>query len=119
YQAGISVVITLSSVYATQAMGFTIAQTMVLIFVVNIAAAIGAFLFGFIQDRIGHKRALTITLCGWMVMVLLASQAVSAAMFWVAAMVAGLCMGTSQSAGRAMVGALAPSARLAEFYSLW
>jgi UMF1 family MFS transporter len=28
-------------------------------------------------------------------------------------------MGTSQSAGRAMVGALAPPDRLAEFYSLW
>src|SRR3546814_5016242 len=28
-------------------------------------------------------------------------------------------MGTSQSAGRAMVGALAPADRLAEFYSLW
>jgi UMF1 family MFS transporter len=28
-------------------------------------------------------------------------------------------MGSSQSAGRAMVGAFAPTARLAEFYGLW
>lgn len=28
-------------------------------------------------------------------------------------------MGSSQSAGRAMVGAFAPPGRLAEFYSLW
>nr|WP_280634353.1 MFS transporter [Allopusillimonas ginsengisoli] len=119
YQAGISVVITLSSVYATQAMGFSMAQTMLLVFTVNIAAAAGAFLFGYAQDKIGHKPALTITLVGWIIMILLAFVAVQAWLFWVAATVAGLCMGTSQSAGRAMVGALAPRQRLAEFYALW
>ncbi|HEY9572027.1 MAG TPA: MFS transporter [Pusillimonas sp.] len=119
YQAGIAVVITLSAVYATEAMGFTMAQTMLLVFTVNIAAAAGAFLFGYAQDRIGHKLALSITLVGWIVMIGLAYAAVQAWVFWLAAMVAGLCMGTSQSAGRAMVGALAPSHRLAEFYSLW
>src|SRR5690606_7791094 len=86
---------------------------------VNIAAALGAFLFGYAQDRIGHKRALAITLAGWIGMVLLAYSAVQVWVFWLAAAVAGLCMGTSQSAGRAMVGALAPSRRLAEFYALW
>jgi len=119
YQAGIAVVITLSAVYATQAMGFTMGQTMLLVFAVNIAAALGAFLFGYVQDRVGHKRALAVTLVGWIVMVLVAYVAVRLWVFWIAATLAGLCMGTSQSAGRAMVGALAPPDRLAEFYSLW
>jgi UMF1 family MFS transporter len=52
-------------------------------------------------------------------MVLVAYCAVQMWVFWAAATLAGLCMGTSQSAGRAMVGALAPADRLAEFYSLW
>src|SRR3546814_4411357 len=86
-------------------MGFTMAQTMLLVFTVNIAAAAGAFLFGYAQDRIGHKLALSITLVGWIVMIGLAYAAVQAWVFWLAAMMAGLCMGTSQSAGRAMVGA--------------
>ncbi|MFT0546538.1 MFS transporter [Allopusillimonas ginsengisoli] len=119
YHAGISVVITLSAVYATQAMGFTMAQTMLLVFTVNIAAAIGAFLFGYAQDKIGHKVALSITLVGWVIMILVAFLAIEVWVFWIAATLAGLCMGTSQSAGRAMVGALAPQHRLAEFYSLW
>lgn len=119
YHAGISVVITLASVYATQAMGFSMAQTMMLIFTVNIAAAAGALLFGHVQDRIGHKVALGITLAGWILMVVLAVSSTRVDVFWAAAAVAGLCMGTSQSAGRAMVGALAPAGRLAEFYSLW
>lgn len=119
YHAGISVVITLSAVYATQVMGFTMAQTMALIFTVNIGAAVGAFAFGHLQDRIGHKRALAVTLAGWIVMVLIAFSATLAWTFWLAATLAGLCMGTSQSAGRAMVGAMAPAHRPAEFYSLW
>src|SRR5690606_25688931 len=69
YQAGIAVVITLSAVYATQVMGFGMTQTMLLVFTVNIGAAAGAFLFGYVQDRIGHKRALMATLFGWLVMV--------------------------------------------------
>lgn len=119
YQAGIAVVITLSAVYATEAMGFTMAQTMMLIFTVNIAAAIGAIGFGHVQDVIGHKRALAITLVGWLIMIAIAVSSQTMAAFWVAAGVAGLCIGSSQSAGRAMVGVLAPSHRLAEFYALW
>src|SRR5690554_2628405 len=119
YQAGIAVVVTLAAVYASEAMGFTMAQTMMLVFTVNIAAAVGAFSFGHFQDRIGHTRALAITLVGWIVMVLIAYAAVQAWVFWLAATLAGLCMGTSQSAGRAMVGAFAPPGRLAEFFSLW
>jgi UMF1 family MFS transporter len=40
-------------------------------------------------------------------------------LFWVAAVIAGLCMGSSQSAGRAMAGVFAPEAQRAEFYGLW
>ncbi len=119
YQAGIAVVIALAAVYAEQVLGFKQTETMMLVFLVNIAAARGAFLFGHFQDRIGHKQALGATLLGWVVMTALAYVATTAAVFWVAAVIAGLCMGSSQSAGRAMVGVFAPRDRLAEFYGLW
>ncbi|WP_416234725.1 MFS transporter [Paucibacter sp. PLA-PC-4] len=119
YQAGIAVVIALAAVYAEQTLGFKQAQTMALVFLVNIASAVGAFVFGYFEDRVGHSRALKVTLLGWVVMILLAFVAQGPALFWVAAVLAGLCMGSSQSCGRAMVGALAPQASLAEFFGLW
>jgi UMF1 family MFS transporter len=119
YFAGISVVIALAAVYAEEAMGFKQQDTMMLIFLVNIAAALGAFAFGYAQDRIGHKRALSITLLGWILMVLIAAFTTSVSMFWLAAVIAGLCMGSSQSCGRAMVGYLTPASQLAEFFGLW
>ncbi|MDD5389097.1 MAG: MFS transporter [Gallionellaceae bacterium] len=123
YQAGIQVVITLAAVYATQAMGFNTQQTLLLVFVVNIAAAAGAFVFGHVQDRIGHIRAITLVLVGWIVTIALAWAAPGASdgagLFWAAATLAGLCLGGAQSAGRALVGVLAPPSRLAEFYGFW
>jgi UMF1 family MFS transporter len=119
YQAGISVVIALAAVYAEQVLGFKQAQTMMLVFLVNIAAALGAFGFGYWQDRIGHKRALGVTLAGWVVMIVLAAWATGPGLFWVAAVIAGLCMGSSQSAGRALAGVFAPERQRAEFYGLW
>ncbi len=119
YQAGISVVIALAAVYAEQVLGFKQAQTMLLIFLVNIAAAAGAFAFGYWQDRLGHRRALAFTLCGWVGMTLLAYAATGPGLFWVAGVLAGLCMGSSQSAGRAMAALLAPEDRRGEFFGLW
>jgi MFS transporter, UMF1 family len=119
YQAGVAVVIALAAIYAQQVMNFTFVQTMSLILVVNVTAAIGAFAFGYVQDALGHKRTLALTLLLWLAMTLVAGLATSAAMFWLAANLAGLAMGSSQSAGRAMVGVFAPATRLAEFYGLW
>jgi MFS transporter, UMF1 family len=119
YQAGITAVISLAAIYAEQVMKFTMQQTITLILVVNVTAALGAFGFGYVQDAIGHVRALAITLVGWIVMVCLAGFSQDVASFWIAANLAGLCMGSSQAAGRAIVGYLAPPARLAEFFGLW
>ncbi len=119
YQAGISVVIALAAVYAEQALGFKQSETMALVFLVNIASAVGAFGFGYFEDRAGHKRALGITLAGWILMVSLAYLATGPALFWVAAVIAGLCMGSSQSCGRALAGSFAPAASLGEFFGLW
>jgi len=123
YQAGIQAVIALAAIYATQAMGFTLKDTLLLIFVVNITAAIGAFSLGQLQDRIGHLRAIALTLTGWLIAILLFWVAppgeAGVNLFWFAANLAGLCLGAAQSAGRALVGLLAPATRRAEFFGFW
>lgn len=119
YQAGITVVIALAAVYAEQVLGFTQTDTMMLVFLVNIASALGAFAWGYVQDWLGHRRALAATLWGWVLMTGLAVIAEDKPTFWGAAVIAGLCMGSSQSAGRALAGLFAPAGRLAEFFGLW
>jgi MFS transporter, UMF1 family len=119
FQAGIQTVIALAAIYAQQVLDFTTRDTLLLILVVNITAAAGAFGFGYVQDRLGHVRTIVLTLVGWIITVLLAWRAEGPALFWVAANLVGICLGSSQSAGRALVGYLSPPGRQAEFFGLW
>lgn len=119
YQAGIQAVIALAAIYAQQAMGFSTRETIQLVFVVNITAALGALAFGWLQDRIGHVPTLALTLAGWLATVVIAYSARGPALFWLAANLAGLGLGAAQSAGRALVGLLSPASRRAEFFGLW
>ena len=119
YQAGVQAVIALAAIYAEQAIGFTTRDSILLILAVNLTAAAGALAFGYVQDRIGHLPTIAITLAGWILTVLLAYAAGGRPLFWVAANLAGLCLGASQSAGRALVGYLSPADRRAEFFGLW
>ena len=119
YQAGVQSVITLAAIYAQEAMGFETSDTIILIMVVNLTASLGALAFGHIQDRIGHKSTIAFTLLGWLLTIVVAAAAHTPGVFWVAANLAGLCLGASQSAGRALVGYLSPAQRRAEFFGLW
>lgn len=119
YQGGVAVAISLAAIYAEQVIGFQPQETMFLIFALNIAAFVGAFAAGYAQDRMGHKSVLALTLIGWMLTCVLAAFSSTKEVFWWAAGLAGLCMGSSQSAGRAMAGLMVPSARLGEFFGLW
>lgn len=119
YQAGIQTVITLAAIYADQAMGFTTAETLLLLVVTNITGSIGALLFGQVQDKLGHRTTLALTLLLWIGTVLMLWWAGGATVFWIGANLVGLCLGASQSAGRALVGYLSPERHVGEFFGLW
>ena len=119
YQAGVATIITLAAIYAQEVMGFKTRDTLMLVLVVNITACIGAFGFGYVQDIIGKKRALMVALLIWILMVGFAWFATTPGLFWVAANLAGLAMGSSQSAGRALIAYFSPPERAGEFFGLW
>lgn len=119
YQAGVATVITIAAIFTTQALGFTQQESIVLILVVNVAAALGAFAFGLVQDRLGHRLTLAVTLVGWLVAIAVFFVSEARWATWLAANIAGLCLGASQSAGRALVGYLCPPEREGEIFGLW
>ncbi|MEY4083510.1 MAG: hypothetical protein RL483_879 [Pseudomonadota bacterium] len=119
YQAGVATVIALAAIYAQQVMGFGMDKTVVLILVVNLAASLGAALFGLLQDRLGHGPSLSWALVLWLGMVATAGLGQTEAWFWVAAHLAGLAMGASQSGARAAVASLAPADQQAEAFGYW
>jgi MFS transporter, UMF1 family len=119
YYCGINTVVVLAAVYAQEVMGFRTSETIILVMVVNVTAAAGAFLFGQVQHRLGSVPTLAVTLVIWIVAISLAFVGDSRASFWVVANLVGVALGSSQSSGRALIGQFSPPGRAAEFFGLW
>ncbi len=119
YSCGSTTVVALAAVYAEQVMGFKTSESIILIMVVNVTAAVGAFGFGFIQDKVGSVRTIAVTLALWSLAIFIAFATTNKEGFWLAANIMGIAMGASASAGRALVGRLSPPGRSAEFFGLW
>jgi UMF1 family MFS transporter len=119
YYCGINTVVVLAAVYAQEVMGFGTSETIMLVMVVNVTAAAGAFIFGQLQPVLGSVPTLMLTLAVWIVASVLAFVSDSRAGFWLVANLVGVALGSSQSCGRALVGQFSPPRRAAEFFGLW
>lgn len=119
FYCGIHTVIVIAAIYAQEVMGFTTRDSLFLILIVNITAALGAFIFGYVQDFLGSVKTLMITLVLWIVALVIAYFTETRAYFWLVANLIGIALGSSQSAGRALVGQFSPLAQSAEFFGLW
>lgn len=119
YQSGVSTVVVLAAIYAQEVMGFNTEALIILIMVVNVTAAVGAFICGHLQDRIGSVPTLAITLLIWIAAIAAAIFASKSAQMWWIGNLIGLAMGASQAVGRALVSKFSPFERAGEFLGLW
>jgi UMF1 family MFS transporter len=97
----------------------------------QISSAIGAFFFGWIQDRLGAVRTIQMTLVLWVFVCfgayacgeggqeVVAGGLTGKQLFWVVGLLSGFGIGSLQSASRALVGLFAPQEKSAEFYGFW
>jgi UMF1 family MFS transporter len=119
FQAGVSTVVVVAAIYAQEVMNFGSQQLIVLIMVVNLTAALGAFGFGFVQDRVGSVPSLAGALLVWILAIIVALGADSQWRIWLAANLIGLAMGATQAGGRALIGPLTPPTHNGEIFGLW
>ena len=132
--AGIYIIITFSFIYGAQVIGWDSSVRNIMFIVVQIFAAAGALGFGWLQDRIGARTTYIMTLLLWIATIIciyLTPQLASFASRWlgvelqaqhvflVVGSLAGASLGSSQSAGRAMVSILSPRDKSAEFFGFW
>ena len=119
YQSGVSTVVVLAAIYAQEVMGFGRQELIVLIMVVNVTAAVGAFVCGHMQDRFGSVPTLALTLVLWIIAIGSAFYATKSSQMWLAGNIIGMAMGASQAVGRALVSQFTPPDRSGEFLGLW
>lgn len=119
FSCGISTIVSFSAIYAESVVGFSKSDTLLFFIVVQVSSSLGAFAFGFVEDRLGAKKTIAITLVIWLAVVAGAWWSPSKSLFWVVGNLAGLAIGSSQSSSRALVGLFSPPSKSAEFFGLW
>jgi UMF1 family MFS transporter len=119
FSCGTATVIVIAAIYAQKVIGFSSQDTIAMILFVNVTAALGAFAFGQVQDKIGSVKTLLISLTIWVAATSIAFFITTKLQFWLDAILIGVAMGSTQSTARALIGQFSPAGRSAEFYGLW
>ena len=119
YNDGLATAFAMAAIFAGAEFGMQTADLLVLGIVVNATAGASAIGFGFVQDRIGGKRTIAITLVLLMVATALAFFAQTIGVFWAAAVLLGLMVGPNQAASRALLGSFVPKSKQGELFGFY
>jgi len=119
YIDGVNTVIYFSGIYASSTLHFTVQQVIEFFAIVQSSAISGSYIFGYLTDKFGPKKTIMITLGLWIVVAVGAFFSYNMATFYIVGLIAGIAMGSSQSASRALMGRLIPEGMEAEFYGFY
>lgn len=132
--AGVYVIVAFSFIYGAQVIGWSEGTRNLMFITVQITALAGALAFGWLHGVLGGRVSYMITLVLW-IFAILAIYFVAELTLWLetiggwqldvehvflfAGLLSGLSLGSSQSAGRALVGMFSPPRQAAELFGFW
>ena len=119
YTDGLNTLFSLGGLYLAVTFDMSFDDILIFAICMNVAAAAGAFVFGWVDDRIGPKRTILIALASMFVIGLGLVMAESRTMLWSLAIPLGLFFGPAQAASRSLMARLAPKDLVAEFFGLF
>ncbi len=119
YNNGLVTVIAFGGIYAAESFGFTLQEVLVFGIALNVAAGAGALAMGYLDDRIGGKRTIIISLIGLTVATALAIVATDKLWLWVAGVITGIFLGPNQAASRSLLGRFVPKGTENEFFGFF
>lgn len=119
YADGLTTLFTFGGIYAAGTFGMSFSEIILFGITLNVTAGLGAIGFGWIDDRVGSKQAITWSLFGLIGFGILALVAPDATWFWVIGAALGTFMGPTQAASRSLMARLAPADQRAEMFGLF
>ena len=119
WEDGINTVVFFSSVFAGHTLGFTTPQVIMLYFVVQLSALLGAWFWGRPTDLKGPKFVVMVTLVQWCLIVVAAYFVQTKAQFFLVAVLAGTGLGAIQAASRTFMTTLIPKGQEAELFGFY
>ena len=119
FNDGLITVFTVGGLYATTTFGFSRNELLTFGIVLNVTAGAGAFVFGLLDDKVGGKRTVLVSLVGLIASAGLAVLAPDRNLFWIAAIGIGIFAGPNQSASRSLMGRFVPPTKKTEFFGFF
>jgi UMF1 family MFS transporter len=119
YNDGILMAINFAAIFGAVMFGLDQQQIILFMILIQFTSVIGAYISGWIADKRSGKAALVIFLLLMIASVVGLFVVDTVTGFFVIGGVAGLALSSVQAVSRAMVGALAPEGRSAEFYGFF
>ncbi len=119
YNDGLITIFAFGGIYAAGTFGFEFEEILFLGIVLNITAGLGAFVFGFVDDILGGKKTIQITIIGFIFSTIIAVLAPNKTMFWISAIITGLFSGPNQAASRSLMARFVPMDKENEFFGFF
>ncbi len=121
YNDGLVTIFALGPLYAAEVFGFTLTEVMYWGLALNITAGLGAFLMGFLDDRIGGRKTILISIVGLAIATAWATfaPAESKTSMFLAGLLVGVFVGPNQAASRSLLGRFVPQEKETEFYGFF
>ena len=119
YNDGLVTVFAFGGIYAGETFGMPLSEVILFGVGLNVASGLGALCFGFVDDKVGGKKTVLMTLVALSVATVLAVWAPTKTWLWVAGILIGLFVGPNQSASRSLMGRFVPEKHQAEFFGFF
>lgn len=119
YRDGMAALFSFGGLFAADAYGMTTDQVILFAIALNISAGVGALAFSWMDDAVGSRPTIMLSL---VCLILFGSAALAAPglfWFWVFGVALGLFVGPAQAASRTLMARLAPAGAAAEYFGLY
>ena len=119
YNDGVTTIFAFGGIFAAGTFGMTVAEVIQLGIALNVTAGIGAAVFGWIDDKFGSKRTISISVLAVIVFGALTLSAPDKTWFWIWALTVSTFFGPVQAASRTMMARLSPLEIRTEMFGLF
>jgi UMF1 family MFS transporter len=119
YADGLNTLFAFGGIYAVGTFNLTFEELILFGIAMNVTAGLGAVAFAWLDDMIGSKVIILISVAGMSVLSGALLLVESQGWFWVFGLPLGLFVGPAQSASRSMMAHMAPEAMRTEFFGLY
>ena len=119
FSDAITTVIYYAALFGETVYAFSTTDILIFFAVTQLTAIPGAFIFGYVADRIKTKPTLMITLGIWIFALFVAFFGSDPILWWVVGMIAGIGMGSAQSTARSMFGQYIPKEKKSEMFGFY